>query len=223
MIASVALWPWVVLAARHELPIEQLADLIGVSVADLRDPGARFSQATANHVAELVLQRVGPSAPLEAALTMEAGQFALIELLARTSPTAGEGLALGCQYFSLIHSGVQLTHEIRSDGSHRMLLVLSDSEPINSAMVEYTFAVWLVGLRRETQHAAIEPTEVWFQHRAPDNLGAAFESVFGPNLRFSMPCHHVVISPQTAALPLMRHNSGVNAEAQRAASDLTRG
>jgi hypothetical protein len=218
-IASIALWPWVALASKHELSIDRLAQLAQVSVAELRDPGRRFSQVIANRVAELAYQKAGSGAAMEAALLVQAGHFALIELLARTSPNVREAIALISQFFPLIHGDVTLLHEPRPDGVQRLQFVSPSSYVVHYGYVELMFAVFMLAVRRETEQPTIEALEVWFEHRAPVDR-RAFETVFGPRVRFDMPENHLLFDAKVASLPLARKNSDVHAAAVRAASDL---
>jgi hypothetical protein len=220
-IAGIALWPWVALACKHDLSIERMAHLAQVSVAELRDPGSRFSQVIANRVAELAYQKAGGGAAMEAALMVEAGHFALIELLARTSPSVGAAMALTSQFFPLIHDDVSLLHETRPDGGLRLQFVPPSGYVVHHGYVELMFAVFMLAVRRETAQPAIDALEVWFEHRAPVDR-RVFERVFGPHVRFDMPEHHILFDANVAAMPLARKNSDVHAAAVRAASDLLR-
>jgi Arabinose-binding domain of AraC transcription regulator, N-term len=219
-VASFALWPWVVLSGKRDLSIERLAQLADVSVAELRDPGARFSQVIANRVAELAFQSAGSGAAMEAALTVEPGHFALIELLARTAPNVSEAMKLVCRFFPLIQDDVTLEYEARPDKALRMKLVPPEYA-VHHGYIELTFAVLLLAIRRETERPEAQPLEVWFAHRAPVDR-RSFETVFGPNVRFDMPEHHMSLHRKVAMLPLARKNSDVNQAAIRAASDLLR-
>jgi hypothetical protein len=220
-ITSIALWPWVALACKHDLSMDRLAQLAQVSVAELRDPGRRFSQVVANRVAELAYQKAGGGAAMEAALLVEAGHFALIELLARTSPDVSEAIALISQFFPLIHDDVNLLHEKRPGGVQRLQFVSPSSYVVHHGYVELMFAVFMLAVRRETEQPAIEALEVWFEHRAPVDR-RSFETVFGPRVRFDMPENHMLFDAKVAALPLARKNSDVHEAAIRAASDLLR-
>ena len=220
-IASVAIWPWVEAARRHELAIEHVASHAHVEVAALRDPGARFSQVVANRIVEFVAQRVGSGASMAATLTVEAGHLGLLEVMARTAPTVGDAMALGCQFFSLLHADVRLAHEIRADGAHVMRIVSPPNYPIHPGFYEFTFGAWIVALRRESDHATFAPSEVWFRHRAPADR-SVFDEVLGSSVRFDMPEYHMVLDRAFAALPLARRNATVHADAVKAAGELLR-
>jgi hypothetical protein len=220
-IANCGLWPFVALACKHNLPIERVAQLAQITVAELRDPGGRTPQVIANRVAEVAFQHAGSGAAMEAAMTVEAGHFALIELLARTSPNVRQAVQLVCRYFPLVHDDITMTYEKRPQGVEHVRLVSPANYVVHHGYVELAFAVMMLSIRRETQQPAIEPLEVWFEHRAPVDR-RAFETVLGPRVRFDMPEHHIVFDSKLASLPLARKNSEVHAAAVRAAVDLLR-
>jgi hypothetical protein len=220
-LASLGLWPWVELARANGVPVEQLAELAGLRVADLRDPGVRFTQAAANRVAELVCERVGWDAGIKAAETVEAGHFALIELLARTAPNAGQAVVQGCRFFSLLHSEVRCVHRAEPDGNHLLRLVVPPGLVVHHGFVELTFAVWMISIRRETEQAALEPLEVCFRHVAPRDR-TAYDRILGPRVKFGMPEDSMRFSAAFASLPLTRKNPTVHAAALQAAKDFVR-
>jgi hypothetical protein len=220
-VTSMALWPWVSLGAKHDLPIERLAQLAQLTVAELRDPGGRFPQMIANRVAELAYQRAGCGAAMEAAKMVEPGHFTLLELLARTSPTVGRGLAMTCQYFTLVHDDVRLRHQVRHDGTHCCQFVVPSDYVVHHGYVELIFAVIVLGMRRESERTNAAPLEVWFEHAAPEDR-SSFDALFQTDVRFDMPENHVLLDAQTAALPMVRKNSDLHAAAVRAAADLLR-
>jgi hypothetical protein len=209
------------LARRHGLPIEQLAELAGVRVADLRDPGVRFTQPAANRIADLVCERVGPDAGIKAAEMVEAGHFALFELLARTAPNVGHALAEGSRFFSLIHADVRCVHRVEPDGSHQVRLVLAPDLALHHGFTELTFAIWITSIRRETEQPTVEPCEVWFRHPAPADR-AAYDRILGPHIEFGMPEDQIRFPAAVASLPLTRKNPTVHAAALQAARDFLR-
>jgi hypothetical protein len=217
--ASFGLWPWVELARRNGMPIESFCSLADVEPAALRDPGVRFSQGVANRVAQLAYEHFGPEAAMAAALTVEAGQFNLLELIARSAPTVADGLDTGCRFFPLLHSGGQLTHEIAADGAHALRWSPPADFEVHSGYVALTFAVALLGIRRETGHDELLPREVWFTHAAPGSL-ELHEQVLGKAVQFARPYDRMVLGPQIAALPLTRQNTEIHSAATHIAKDL---
>ena len=220
-VASTVLWPWVSLGAKNDLPIERLAQLAQLTVAELRDPGGRFPQVIANRVAEIAYQHVGSGAAMEAAKLVEPGHFALIEMVARTSPTVSRALALTCQYFPLVQDDARLVHQIRADGTQSCRFVLPTDFVLHHGYVELIFGVIVLGMRRETEVKDASPIEVWFEHSAPEDR-TTFDEVFRSHVRLDMPENHLLLDRETAALALSRKNSAVHAAAVRAAADLLR-
>ncbi|HKU39075.1 MAG TPA: AraC family transcriptional regulator ligand-binding domain-containing protein [Polyangiales bacterium] len=220
-IASLALWPFVELARRHGLEVDELAELAGMRVTDLRDPGMRCAQPEANRLADLVCARAGEDCGIRAAETLEAGHFALFELLARTAPTVGQALAQAGRFFSLIHSEVRLAYRVEPDATHIIRTVVPDGLAIHDAYGQLAFAAFTINLRRETEHADMAPLDVWFRQVEPRDR-SSFERVLGKQLRFGMPEDRMRFSPETAALPLTRKNPTVHAAAVQAATDFLR-
>jgi Arabinose-binding domain of AraC transcription regulator, N-term len=219
-ITGVGLWPWVELAGRHGLPLPELAQLVGVTVSELRDPDRRFDQSMANHVVELVCSRVGPDAGLAAALTAEAGQFALLEVLARTAPTIGLALAQVSRFFSLVHTGVDLQYQSQPDGAGVLRALLPHDYEVHHGFAEFVFGACLVTMRRETEQPSIVPLEVWLRRRAPPDR-SLYDRVFGRVL-FDMSEDRMLLSRETVALALTRSNAEVHAAAVHGAKELVR-
>jgi Arabinose-binding domain of AraC transcription regulator, N-term len=217
--ASFGLWPWVELARRSGMSVEEFCDLADVAPAGLRDAGMRFSQSVANRVAQLAYEQFGVEAAMAAALTVEAGQFSLLELIARTATTVAGGLETGCRFFPLLHSGGKLIHERATDGVHALRWQPPADFEVHPGYVELTFAVALRGIRRETAHEELFPVEVWFTHEAPSRL-ELHEKVLGAAVRFAMPHDRMVLGAEVAALPLKRENAEIHKAAKKVATTL---
>ena len=114
------MWPFVEVLRRTHVPLERMCELTGITPAQLRDPEFRFTQATVNRIVALAFDVVGPSAAVAAALTVEAGHFQLLELIARSAPKVGDGLEQVCRFFPLLHDGGHLHHELGADGDHTL-------------------------------------------------------------------------------------------------------
>jgi hypothetical protein len=221
VVTGVGLWPWLKLAGRNGVPLERLAGQLGVSVAELRDPDGRFEHDVPYQLAELVCQHVGPHAGLAAALDIEAGQFALLELLARTAPSVGDAIAQGCRFFSLIFTPGGLDYEVLGDGAYVMRFTPPMDEAIHFGYIELLFGVWLVCIRREAGRPALLPREVWFCHRAPA-MRELHDRVFG-RVKFDMSEDRMVFDRSVVELALSRPNSEVHAAAVHSATALVDG
>ena len=207
--ASLGLWPWVQLALRAGRRIDGFCALAGVDEGALRDPEIRFSQPVCNRVAQLACKRFGPAAAMQAAALIEAGQFQLVELIARSVPTVGDGLEHGCKFFPLLHDGGHLLYEPLAGGRVALRWDPPQSYAVHHGYVELSFAIIVVGIRRETAVQAFAPQEVWFRHAAPDDL-AQHASLLGVEPRFGMPEDRMLFGAETVSLPLTRANPAIH-------------
>jgi hypothetical protein len=212
--ASFGLWPWVRLAVSKGDSVEQFCALAGIAQSAVRDLGVRFSQPVSNRVAQLAYTRFGRTAAMEAGLLVQAGQFALLELIVRSTPTVRKGLEYGCLFFPLLHDGGHLCYESLADGRAALRWDPPQSYAVHQGYVELTFAVALLGIRRETGRPDAMPDEVWFRHEAPDDL-SMHTRVLGLEPRFGMPEDHVIFSASMAALRPTRADAAIH----RAAAD----
>lgn len=213
--ASFGLWPWVRLAVSKGDSVEHFCALAGIAQSAVRDLGVRFSQPVSNRVAQLAYARFGPAAAMEAGLLVEAGQFALLELIVRSTPTVREGLKYGCVFFPLLHHGGHLCYESLAGGRAALRWDPPQSYAVHHGYVELTFAVALLGIRRETARPDAVPDEVWFRHEAPDELSLHTRTL-GVEPRFGMPEDHVIFGASTAALRPTRANAAVHRAAAAA-------
>jgi hypothetical protein len=212
--ASFGVWPWVQLAVSKGDSVEHFCKLAGIAESAVRDLGVRFSQPVSNRVAQLAYTRFGTAAAMEAGLLVKAGQFALLELIVRSTPSVSKGLEYGCLFFPLLHDGGHLGYEPLPGGRCALRWDPPQSYTVHHGYVELTFAVTLLGIRRETACPEAMPDEVWFRHQAPEDL-SLHTRVLGVEPRFGMPEDHVIFGTTMAALRPMR----ANADVHRAAAD----
>jgi hypothetical protein len=217
--ASLGLWPWAQLGVQNGVTLERFCEQTGIEVSAMRDPGVRFSQPVADRVAEVAYAQFGPGAAMLAALTIEAGHFNLLELIARTAPTVHDGLTQGCRFFPLLHHGGYLRYERLASGGGVLRWLPPQGYPVHRGYVELTFAVALLGIRRETGAETLPLDAISFRHEAPDDTGL-HTRVLGVLPRFGMPEDHVIFSAEALALSLTRNNAAVHHAARRAGSDL---
>ncbi len=181
----------------------------------MRDLGVRFSQPVSNRVAQLAYTRFGPSAAMEAGLLVKAGQFALLELIVRSTPSVSKGLEYGCLFFPLLHDGGHLCYEPLADGRCALRWDPPRSYAVHPGYVELTFAVTLLGIRRETACPDAMPDEVWFRHEAPEDLSMHTRTL-GVEPRFGMPGDHVIFGASMAGLRPMRADAALHRAATEA-------
>jgi hypothetical protein len=216
--SSLGLWPWAQLAVQKLMPIERFCELCGVSVTALRDPEQRFSQAICNRLAALALERFGPGAAFEAALGIPRGHFNLLELIARSAPDVRSGLDQGCRFFALLHDGGRLSCEPQPGDAVALRWRPPTEYDVHHAYVELTFAVAVIGLRRETGHDPLVPVAVRFRHAAPADVGRHVQ-VLGVRPEFGNSVDEIVFDARVATLPLTRSNPELHAVAVRAGTE----
>jgi hypothetical protein len=217
--SSLGLWPWVQLAVSEGLSVAQFCELVELEESALRDPAVRFSQPVADRVGRIVYERFGPGAAMNAALLIEAGHFQLLELIARSAPTVRDGIERGCRFFPLLHHGGHLSSEPLAGDRVALRWEPPQSYGVHHGYIELTFAVALVGIRRETAQPGAAPDEIWFSHDGPDDA-ALHARVLGAQPRFGMPEDHVIFGAAMAALPLTRQNAEVHRAAAEAGEEL---
>jgi hypothetical protein len=213
--ASFGLWPWAQLAMSRGESVERFCKLAGIAESALRDPGVRFSQPVTNRVAHVAFTHFGPGAAMEAALLVEAGQFHLLELITRSLPNVRMGLEYGCIFFPLLHDGGHLSYEALPGGRAALRWNPPQSYVVHYGYVELTFAIALLGIRRETARPDATPDEIWFRHAAPDDR-AVHARVLGLEPRFGMPEDHIVFGAAMASLRMTRENAAVHRAAAEA-------
>jgi hypothetical protein len=213
--SSLGLWPWVLLAQKNGVSVEQFCERAAVDVSALRDAEVRFAQPVVNRVAEIAYAQFGPGAAMHAALLVEAGHFNLLELIARTAPTVKDGLFQGCRFFPLLHDGGRLRCEPLAGGAVALRWQAPRSYAVHHGYVELTFAVAVLGIYRETAQTALAPDEIGFRHAAPDDR-ALHARVLGVEPRFDAGDDYAIFSRELCALRLTRENAAVHAAAARA-------
>lgn len=217
--ASMGLWPWFRLAVSRGRSLETFCELAGIEVSALRDSGRRFSQPVANRVAQLSFTQFGSNAALEAALTIEPGHFDLLELIARSAASVGEGLEQGCRFFSLLHDGGRLVFERLEAGAIALRWRPLANCYVHYGYVELTFAVAVIGVRRETAQEGLVASRVRFSHAAPADTDL-YPRVLGVQPHFSADADEIVFDSSVAELPLRRRNQELHVEAVRSGAEL---
>lgn len=216
--AGYGLWPWVALARRNDVDAERLCDSAGIELRQLRQIFVRWPQTVCNRIAQFSCDEFGPDAAMAAALTVEAGQFQLLELLVRTAATVGDGLRIGCRLFPLLHNGGRVVHGRLSGGEHTVTWVPPKDYPVHFAYIELTFGVTVLGIRREARHD-VTATAVRFRRAAPPRL-RLYEQVLGCVPQFGAELDQIVFDAEVASLRMTRRNRDVHAKARAIAQEL---
>ena len=217
--AGYGLWPWVELARRNGVNVERLCENTGVELRQLRQIFVRWPQSVCNRAAQWSCDQFGPEAAMAASLTVEAGQFQLLELLVRTAETVGHGLRIGCWLFPLLHNGGRVVHDRLPGGLHSVTWVPPKDYLVHSAYVELTFGVTVLGIRRETGVSDAAATSVCFHRAAPPELGL-YAQVLGCVPEFGAGEDRIVFEPEVANLRMTRRNREVHLKARAIAEEL---
>ena len=138
------------LAACAELGLrtEELLDAAGLTAATVNDPDGRLPVEAFSELWRAALERSGdPGLGLRVALAVPFGAYRVIDFLAASAPTVGEGLLRVARYFPLINP--VLTWEIADDGSSKRMALTHPTIPgrLPRPYAEYALAVTILHCR----------------------------------------------------------------------------
>lgn len=189
------------LAACQKLGLDTdalLADA-GIERAELENPDGRLAAAS---VATLFRRALAMSnddeLPLRAAEAVPFGAYRIIDFLAASAATVGDGLAHVARYFPLINSGAELCVG-EGNGAMRVELRSLDPAGIPRAYAEYALAVTFLHCRhaagfawplREARFASARPAST-----------SAHERLFGCPVTFGTERHELVVAPEVWQAP----------------------
>lgn len=168
---------------------------VGISSQQLDDPDARLpGEAVAALFRQALLRAGDPDLPLRAATAVPFGAYQVIDFLAASAPTVGEGLVRVARYFPLINSTAEL--RIHDAGESLSLELATPLDPAGAPRpyAEYALAVTFLHCR----HAAAFDwplVEARFVFAAPP-VGSAHERVFTCPVRFSQKRNELVVTRQ---------------------------
>lgn len=197
------------LAACERLGLDTAAllEAAGLTAAQVQDPEGRIPGAAVRTLWLAAQARsADPGLGVRAAQAVPFGAYRVIDFLAASAPTVGEGLVRVARYFPLINSGVEL--QLHADAAERRVALVSPGAigGLPGAYVEYALAVTYLHCRRASGFD-------WPLLRV-DLAGAAPSStaehvqVFGCPVRFGRPHDQLVIAARTWDLP--SHNASTD-------------
>lgn len=143
----------------------------GLGGVDVTDPDARFALARLDALWQGAADALGdPALGLHLAETVGAESFGLLSFLGTASPTWGEGLRRVCRYFRVLSDASN--YDLRVEGDVASIIAVHDVPPEGPVRqrVEFTVAV-LYCYGRVGIEAEWVPSDVFFEHAAPDDLG----------------------------------------------------
>lgn len=169
----------------------------GVDRARLEAPEARLPGDVVSRIWREAFERTGaPDLAVQAALSVPFGAYRVIDFLAASAPTLGEGLVRVARYFPLINSGVEL--RVHRDGDeHRV--ELTSATPIPKPYAEFALTVTVIHSRRANSRE-------WPLLRAtfaypPSPSADALSRALGCPVRFGEPRTEFVFSDEVWRQP----------------------
>lgn len=182
------------------LDAEVLLRAAGLTAAQVEDPDARLPIAAVSALWSAALKESGdPGLGLRVALAVPFGAYRVIDFLAASAPTVGEGLVRVARYFPLINSA--LAWEITDDGSAKRLALTHPTIPgrLPRPYAEYAVAVTILHCRRASGFDW-PLIEVCFAFDAPPSSDAHVRA-FGCPARFGGTRSEFVIERSTWDTP----------------------
>jgi len=208
-------------AARRGVDVCRILAEHGIDESLLHDKDARLPAPTVallwTRAAEAARE---PELPVHAAVELPWGSYRVIDLLAASVSTVGEGLTLVSQYFRIIHDSVLVPIRERPGGRRALCVEDVRGNPIPSAYVEYTLAACLYRMRY-CGAAPIE-AEMHLRRTAPADL-AGHHRAFGPNLRFAADEDCAVLTETQWAAPMAQRDPVLHSVLREHADQLLRG
>lgn len=190
------------LVAGRELGLdaETLLGAAGLTAAQVDDPDGRLPVGAVSALWSAALQQSGdPGLGLRIALAVPFGAYRVIDFLAASAPTVGEGLTKVARYFPLINS--VLAWEIDGDSHEKRLALTHPTLPskLPRPYAEYALAVTILHCRRASGFDW-PLVEVSFAFDAPPSSDAHTRA-FGCPARFGRPRNEFVIARSTWDMP----------------------
>jgi AraC-like DNA-binding protein len=209
--------PFVEAFERLGYPVESVLAALQVGRARLLDPDALIPcEAMGGLFAQLLSRRPLPNLGLRLGAETSIGAYPLIDYLAVTSDNVGQALQQLARYFRLLGTPVRLDIDDSTDPLQVRFQTLAP-DPANGFGAEYTAALQVLHLRRETDGRA-RFEYVAFTHQ-PDDLAEA-ERILGCPVRPGSAWSGVALTRETWQLPMRRRDPALRAVLERHAADL---
>jgi AraC-like DNA-binding protein len=207
--------PFVRLLRERGAPI----DALEVNGGSLEDPDTRVSHRLAIALLEAAARGTGDSAlGLHAAERLQPGDFDVLEYVAMSSRTLGEGLATESRYLRLVHDAVEFS--LDSDGTTAVWRYrVRGALAMPPLAVEYFLAIFAVVWRRHTGLDEVPGLAVHFTHPRPRDI-QEHQRVFRCVLRFEQPEDALVLPAATLELPMVRSDPTLRTLLERMAGDM---
>jgi AraC-like DNA-binding protein len=207
-------WLLLTYLRRRGVDVASLLAQDGLELASLVAPGSRMRLAELQRLWRSAARVLGDD---EALGVRVAGQidplatlswsmpFSLLESVNRLSPTMREGIQRQRPFLRLMRDGFLVNVEDWHSGRClvRWEFASQDQEP--RELIDFHMAIGVTLSRRTLASRGATPLEVWFTQKEPKDL-AAYQALFGPNLRFAAESNALVVNAAHLELPLPNHD-----------------
>lgn len=207
-------------AGERGVATEDVLTEAGVEASIFVDSEARLPRERWTEVWRVVERRLGdPAVAIHVARAIPFGAFDVLDYLAVTSPTVGQGISRASRYFRLVHDQVSLEIETSGDVSRVHYRFSGESFGAERYSSEFTLACMVLRLRHSSG-VHWSPREVHFRHPAPRGELEPWRNLFECPVRWAMPSGQLVIDSSVLDLPNTGADPLLNTVLQRHAATL---
>src|SRR5271166_1166354 len=183
------------------IPVRPLLERAGLSQPDFSIPQRRVSAAAQGEFLEVAAEAAGDTAfALHLAERCDPREIGLLFYVASAAKTLGEALALFARYFRIVNESVRFNLSHEPEG----VIVEFNLVGVSQQRVKQNTEFWLaliVKAAREVTGQCVTPIVVVCPHTRDKNL-EEFERFFGCRAEFGASLGKLVLSHETAALPM---------------------
>jgi len=196
-----------------------VCEAIHLDQATLDDPDARVSMEMEKALWAFLAEQSGDDCfGLHAALTLEPGEFDVMDYAIRTSQTLRQALENASRYNRLLHDVAEF--ELTDDGkaAHFYHYFRGDPKGASWHASDFTLAsIYTTGLALTGKNWA--PIKVGFQHAEPENL-SEYKKVFPCKLEFNCARNVLEFDASVLDYPVLSSDPALNIVLTRHADDM---
>jgi AraC-like DNA-binding protein len=181
----------------------------GIEPAAFANPDTRIPHRVAMHMLEHAVTATGDlTLGIRAGENIEAGDFDVVEYVARSEKNLRGAIECMARYYRLMHDAGEIT--IEDDGPDRVALCyrVTDGVPQPPAANDFMLTSAVTFSKRNT--AWEPPLEVRFAH-AETKYVKEYERVFECKIRFNAPCNMLIVRRSRLNAPMVRANARIAA------------
>jgi len=203
------IWPFARLTTLHPRT-EAILNGARIEPPVFANPDARIPHGVAmKMLAHAVAATGDPALGLHAGEQIEAGDFDVLESVARSASNLGSAIECMARYYRLVHDAGEIT--IVDEGPDRVAVCFRTTDDVPQPPAANDF-ILAAGITFSKRNATFEPPlEVRFIHDEPP-YAAEYEQVFQTkNLRFRASCNALVLARSRLSMPMRRANPRIAA------------